>query len=237
MPTEILIAIPCYLEGSIIEASLNRVVEYCDREFGSGYRIVVAENGSKDQTEKIVAGLDNPKIFYCHTVPGKGSAVIEAWMASQARSYVFLDADLSTDLRSLSNLIRAISEGGYDIATGSRFIEESKVNRGFTRRFMSITLNIILRIFFHTSIRDTTCGFKAVNKKVVDELLPKIKNRQWFFDTELLILAEKNKFRIKEIPVEWSDDREKRDSKVEPLKLSLEYLKEIIRLKKRIGRR
>ena len=229
-----LITIPAYNEEKIVKESLKKLLDYCDENIEGEVEIVVSENGSKDGTEDIVKEMNDSRLEYFNTEPGKGKAVLESWKKKSAQVYVFMDADISTDLKSLRPLINAVVSEGYDMAIGSRFHEKSEVTRSFFRRFLSIGLNTILKIFFRTKIKDTTCGFKAINNKVKKEILPHIKNQEWFFDTELVILAEKKGLKIHEIPVDWHDDAEARESRVQPFGLVWNYLKEVIKLKSRL---
>ena len=143
-----------------------------------------------------------------------------------------MDIDLATDLNHLPQLIRSIIQEGYDLTIGSRLQKESKTERSFLREFISRFYNLLLKIFFGLKIKDYQCGFKAVNQKIVEKIVPLIKNNNWFFDTELIILSHKNNYKIKEIPVKWVEKRDKkRKSKVKIIKTAWEDIKGIIRLK------
>ena len=140
-----------------------------------------------------------------------------------------MDVDLSTDLSALPKLVGAIVEDGYDIAIGSRLLEGAAVRgRPWHREAISRVYNRIVRSMFRTEFRDAQCGFKAASRRAVDELVPLVGDASWFFDSELLILAEKNGYRIKEVPVGWQDDP---DSRVRIVPTAYDDLKGLLRLR------
>jgi hypothetical protein len=143
---------------------------------------------------------------------------------------IFMDVDLSTDLSALPELIGSI-EAGYDLALGSRNLANSRVKRSLGRKIISRILNLILKIFLGIKVSDTACGFKAINRKVLANLSQKIKNQSWFFDTELIFLAQKNGYKIKQIPVIWEEFNGERKSRGSVLGFMLEYIRGIIRLR------
>ena len=144
-----------------------------------------------------------------------------------------MDADLATDLFSLPELVAAVGQKNFDLAAGSRFHKDSRVVRSLLRKFISKIYRFILRLILGVKTKDAPCGFKAVNRTIIKNILPQIKNNEWFFDTEMVVLAEKNNYRIKEIPVIWTEHKKiGRKSRVNFIKVSLGYLKEIWRLKK-----
>jgi hypothetical protein len=146
-----------------------------------------------------------------------------------------MDADLATNLNDLPRLISAIAKEGYDVAYGSRFAKGAKVERSLLRKIFSFSYRLIAKLLLNLKISDLPCGFKAINKKVRDELLSKIKSQAWFFDSELLILAEKLGYKIAEIPVNWREPKELgRSSQVKIISLSLDYFKKILAIKKRL---
>ena len=138
-----------------------------------------------------------------------------------------MDADLSTNLKSLPELIERV-KNGCDVALGSRFAHNSQVSRSLKRKIFSLGLRVILKILFKLKVKDAPCGFKAVNQAVVDSILPRIQNKTWFFDTEMLILSQRAGLRVAEISVVWQES--KRPSRVNSLTVIKDYLKNIYRL-------
>jgi glycosyltransferase involved in cell wall biosynthesis len=174
------------------------------------WKITIADNASTDNTPVVAATLvkRNSNIqLYRLEQKGRGRAVKRAWSNSQADFCVYMDLDLSTDLIHLPRILKAL-RNGYDIAIGSRLAKGAKVEgRTFIREITSRTLNFFfIQLFFHTHFNDAQCGFKAVTKKVVENLIPKIQDNGWFFDGELLIVAEKSGYKIYEEPVHWVDN-------------------------------
>ena len=141
---------------------------------------------------------------------GRGRALRAAWLASPADVLSYMDVDLSTDLAAFPPLIEAIASEGYDIAIGSRLARGADIRRSLRREAISRGYNVMIKGLFFTRFSDAQCGFKAVSRRAVQELVPLIENNEWFFDTELLILAEKAGYRIKEIPVRWLEDPDTR---------------------------
>ncbi len=225
----ITIVLPVYNEQLILKDNTLKVLDFCHQNIKSDWQIVISDNASTDNTQSIGQQLAQqyPNIKYYRTANhGKGSGVIEAWQAYPSHIYIFMDADLSTNLKSLPTLIQEINN--YDIVVGSRFIKGAQVKRSFKRKIFSSGLRTILKILFNLKVKDTPCGFKAVNQKVVDQILPHIKNTTWFFDTELLILAQRRGFKIKEIPVTWHESpHQDRKSKVSLINVIIDYIKNI----------
>ena len=234
---KVLITIPVYNEEKIIKNNLLQLISFLKENLAEhNYKIIVADNKSVDQTAEIVKelALQIGQLDYLYLDQiGKGLAIRKSWQkfSDEFEIFIFMDADLATDLKALPDLIKAI-ESGNDLAVGSRYLKESEVKRSFARRLFSFGYRLFLKIFLQTKIKDMPCGFKAVSQKVVKEILPKVKNNTWFFDTELLYLAEKAGYKIKEIPVKWAEPRQEKDkSKVNLAKVSWLYLKELWRLK------
>jgi len=178
----------------------------------------------------------NGKIIY-KFIPqkGKGLAIRESWKSFDADFYVFMDADLATDLSALPLLIKSIGDG-YDLVIGSRFAKGSSAKRSLVRKITSKIFSLITRLMFGLKIKDYPCGFKGANKNVIKNILPDVKNDQFFFDTELVIRSAKNGLKIKEVPVIWQDrDRNKSKSKVNILKVAKEYLRELLKLRKELA--
>lgn len=236
---KLLIAIPAYNEEKIIRKNVLKLYYFCKEKFSQHeWKIVVADNNSKDNTKKIVFELlkEHGEIQYLF-IPqkGKGGAIRAAWEKFEADIYCFMDADLATDLSALPALISAIEKEGYDISCGSRYIRGSKAQRSFLRKITSLGYRFLLKFLLGVRIKDAPCGFKAINKRVKESLLPLVQNNEWFFDSELVILAEKKGYKIKEIPVIWKEETGTvRESRVRITALISEYMKNIVRARRNI---
>lgn len=237
---KILVTLPVYDEELILKENILILYSFLEKNVKDDWQIIIADNGSVDSTGKIGRELsqnfDRIKYLFINE-KGKGRAIRSAWQSESADVYCFMDVDLSTDLKHLPTLISAINKENFDIAVGSRFKKGAQVRRSFKRKFISYGYRFLLRLILKPQTKDATCGFKAVNTKIIKELLPKVKNNEWFFDSELLILAERNKYKIKEIPVKWIESINRaRKSKTNILKTSFSYLKEICKLRARFLR-
>lgn len=211
------IVLPARNEAVIIRGNLERLLAFLHASLHEEWRVVVAVNGSTDRTAAIVRSVagEEPHVE-CLELPeaGKGRAVLTAWTHAVERStsnaqhstFVFMDADLATDLAALPKLVATIhSDAG--IAVGSRYASGARVERNALRRIVSRAYRILLHMLFGLRVSDAPCGFKAVSARVVREIVPRIRDMQWFFDTELLIRAQAADIRIVEIPVAWHEPR------------------------------
>lgn len=196
------------------------------------WRIVIADNGSTDSTLEVARNLSEEYSgvgFIRLEQRGRGRALKKAWLESDADIVSYMDVDLSTDLEGLPDIVQAIERDGYDIAIGSRLLPGSHViGRPFKRELISRAYSLIFRAMFFTGFRDAQCGFKALSRRAVDDIVPLVRDKGWFFDSELLILAEKNRFRIAEIPVTWTDDP---DTRVKIFKTAYGDMQGLLRLK------
>ena len=227
------IVIPVLNEERALPLSIPVLHAHLSANFGAyDWRIVIADNGSEDATPEVSQQLSRE---FSGVTPfrleqrGRGLALRTAWLASEADIVAYMDVDLSTDLAALHPLVAAIGENGYDIAIGSRLIRGARVERRpLKREITSRGYSFLFRSMFFTRFRDAQCGFKAVSRRAADSLVPLIENNRWFFDTELLILAQANGFRIHEIPVHWTDDP---DTRVKILGTAIEDVKGLLRLR------
>lgn len=230
------IVLPCYNEEKILEQSILRTLEYCRSNVTIDWEVVIADNMSTDKTADIGKALaaDHDNIFYLYVDQvGKGVAIKRAWQDRDADYYLFMDADLATDLSAIQSALAFAAEN--DLVVGSRYHQDSQVKRTIFRKFFSFGYRAVLKLVLNVNISDAPCGFKLINKKVRDEVLPLVQNNKWFFDSELLILSESKGFKVKEIPVSWEDPREDGDkSRVKAFSLSLAYFQEVLKLKKRL---
>lgn len=231
----IVIVLPAYNEAAIIEHNVKKVVDFCAKNFVDNVQVVIADNGSTDQTPEIgkhLAGNFNNVIYFPVSQKGKGIAIKSAWQAHAADVYIFMDADLSTDISGLPALVRTIANGS-DLAIGNRFHPNSNCERTLIRRIVSKMYQTAIKILLNTKVSDAPCGFKAIGKKAHKEILPQVKNNEWFFDSELVVRAERGGLSIAELPVQWKDIREGLDkSRVNILTLGCQYLLQIMKLRK-----
>jgi glycosyltransferase involved in cell wall biosynthesis len=230
--TSLDIVIPVYNEEKDLGRSVATLRQYLlslDPDWT--WRIVVADNASTDHTLDIARDLAArwpDQVGYVHLdQKGRGRALRRAWSESRADLVCYMDVDLSTDLAALPALIEAL-RGGYDVAIGSRLLPESRTTRGLKREVISRAYNLIIRASHGVRFRDAQCGFKGVTRRVVEEVVPLAQDQAWFFDSELLLIAAKKGYRIKEIPVTWTDDP---DSRVRIARTAWEDLKGLWRLK------
>jgi len=203
------IVIPVYNEEVDLAASVRRLDVYLAENFPYRYRIVVADNASTDDTWPIARRLagQHSSVWALHLdAKGRGRALREAWLTSTADVVAYMDVDLSTDLKALLPLVAPLVSGHSDVAIGTRLAHGSRVRRGPKREFVSRSYNLLLRTLLGVSFSDAQCGFKAVRRDVADRLLPLVEDNNWFFDTELLVLAQRSGLRIHEVPVDWIDD-------------------------------
>ncbi len=205
---------------------------YLSREMaGYQWRILIADNGSIDCTLDVARDLSakHSCVEWIHLdQKGRGRALHKAWTESEADIMCYMDVDLSTRLDALPELARSIEEG-WDVVIGSRLTKESRVERRTLKReVLSRGYNLLIKSMFWTRFSDAQCGFKAISRKVAQELVPLIEDKAWFFDTELLIIAEKNGYLIRDIPIHWVDDP---DTRVKIVGTAYEDLKGLLRLR------
>jgi glycosyltransferase involved in cell wall biosynthesis len=204
------IVIPVYNEETELESSVKKLYAFLDKGLpGYDWNIIVADNASTDGTYRIAQALAK-KLKHVKCIhlsqKGRGRAVKRAWNESRAQYVGYMDVDLSTDLKSLRPLLESFRKGS-DIAIGSRLLGSSQViGRTVRREILSRGYNILIKLFFGVSFHDAQCGFKAVTRRVVRDLLPHIVDNAWFFDSEMLIVGEKAGFKVYEEPVRWVDN-------------------------------
>lgn len=211
MKQSVEITVPVYNEEKELEINIQKLSDFCKKNLSEyAWKITISDNASSDNTPVIASNIakKNPNVrLFRLEEKGRGRAVKRAWSNSDSDYCVYMDLDLSTDLKHLPNLLKAL-QNDYDIAIGSRLAKGANVEgRTLLREITSRTLNFFfIQMWFHTHFTDAQCGFKAVSRKVVDELIPKIKDNDWFFDGELLIVGEKSGYKIYEEPVHWTDN-------------------------------
>ena len=226
------VVVPVYNEQVALAGSVRRLHRYLEQQFGFSYRITIADNASIDQTPRIAAALadefDEVRVVRLEQ-KGRGRALKQVWLASDADVVAYMDVDLSTDLAALLPLVAPLISGHSDVAIGTRLDRASRVVRGPKREFISRCYNLILRSTLSAKFSDAQCGFKAIRADVAHALLPLVEDTGWFFDTELLVLAERSGLRIHEVPVDWVDDP---DSRVDIVATAVADLRGVARLLK-----
>jgi putative flippase GtrA len=219
------IVIPVHNEERALSASVRRLHHFLSTEVPYAARITVADNASTDGTLAVACQLAD-ELSDVHVIhlgaKGRGGALHAAWTASSADVVAYMDVDLSTDLTALMPLVAPLISGHSDIAIGSRLTSSSRVVRGPKREFVSRSYNLILRSLLRARFTDAQCGFKAMRADVARQLLPLVVDTGWFFDTELLVIAERAGLRIHEVPVDWIDDP---DSRVDIVRTAVDDLK------------
>src|SRR5580692_1263661 len=224
------IVVPVKNEERDLAPSVRRLVAYVRDRFPFTARVTIADNGSTDGTWAIARTLCEqfPEVRAVHLeLPGRGRALRAIWSQSDADVLAYMDVDLSTDLNALLPLVAPLLSGHSDLAIGSRLARGSRVIRGPKREVISRCYNVLLRAFMGARFSDAQCGFKAIRRDQARALLPLTRDTGWFFDTELLVLAERAGLRIHEVPVDWIDDA---DSRVKILATALGDLRGIVRL-------
>jgi putative flippase GtrA len=224
------IVVPVFNEESDLAPCVRRLHAHLASSFPYRFRITIANNASTDGTAGIADELarEMTDVVAVHLVQkGRGRALHQVWSASDASVLAYLDVDLSTDLNAVYPLVAPLLSGHSDLAIGSRLAKGSRVVRGPKRELISRCYNLILRGALAARFSDAQCGFKAIRRDVAEKLLPHVSDTGWFFDTELLVLAERSGLRIHEVPVDWVDDP---DSRVDIVSTAVADLKGIARL-------
>jgi len=227
---DIEIVIPVYNEERALGPSVERLRAYLDAEVPYPTVITVADNASTDRTwqvaTRLAATLEGVRAVHLDE-KGRGRALRAVWSASRADVVAYMDVDLSTDLDALLPLVAPLVSGHSDLAIGTRLAPTAHVVRGAKRELISRSYNLLVRTALHNRFSDAQCGFKAMSRRAADRLLPLVLDNEWFFDTELLVLAERHGLRIHEVPVDWVDDP---DSRVAIASTAMGDVKGIVRL-------
>ena len=224
------IVVPVFNEESVLEKSISELANYLQLEMSMTWQITIADNASTDRTPIIAANLADrmPNVAYRRLeVKGRGWALRDAWSSSKATVLAYLDVDLSTDLTALPPLVAPLLSGHSDISIGTRLGQSSRVSRGPKREFISRSYNFLLKRTMQVRFSDAQCGFKAIRADVAKTLVPHVEDNGWFFDTELLIIAERSGLRIHEIPVDWVDDP---DSRVDIKQTAIDDIRGLVRV-------
>ncbi len=224
------LVVPVYNEERALAGSVRRLHAYLQTSFPYAARITIADNASTDSTlavaHDLADELDGVEVLHL-AQKGRGRALRAAWSRSSAPVLAYLDVDLSTDLAALLPLVAPLVTGHSDLAIGTRLARGSRIVRGPKREVISRCYNLLLRGSLRARFSDAQCGFKAIRKDVAEQLLPWVEDESWFFDTELLVLAERAGLRIHEVPVDWVDDP---DSRVDIVTTALDDLRGVVRV-------
>ena len=230
------VVVPVFNEERDLEASVRRLHAHLRSSVPYTARITVADNASTDGTLEVATRLrdelDGVRVVHLD-IKGRGRALSTVWAASDAPVLAYMDVDLSTDLNALLPLVAPLISGHSDIAIGSRLTRSSRVVRGAQREVVSRCYNLVLRGALAAKFSDAQCGFKAIRSDVALRLLPMVEDTGWFFDTELLVLAERSGLRIHEVPVDWVDDP---DSAVDIVATAIADLKGVVRVGRALAR-
>lgn len=203
------VVVPVFNEEKTLERSVRALAESLAVQFDEPWTITIADNASSDATSAIAdrLAIEVPGVQARHLdQKGRGRALAATWLASRARVVAYVDVDLSTDLRALPPLVAPLLSGHSDVAIGTRLSRGSRVVRGPKRELISRSYNFLLHRLLGVSFSDAQCGFKAMRRDVAQRILPHVEDTGWFFDTELLVIAERAGLRIHEVPVDWVDD-------------------------------
>jgi putative flippase GtrA len=224
------VVIPVYNEERALPGCVAALHRYLSTSFPFPWRITIADNASTDGTWDIAQELA-ARLPGVHPIRldrrGRGAALRAAWSSSPADVVAYMDVDLSTGLEALLPLVAPLASGHSDISIGSRLLAGARTVRGPQREAISRCYNFLLRTLFRVRFRDAQCGFKAARADVARALVPAVRDEQWFFDTELLLLAEHNRLRIHEVPVDWIEDV---DSRVDVVRTAVDDLKGLVRV-------
>ena len=228
---EISILLPAYNEALRIENCVKEL-ERSVSAISTSYEIIVAEDGSTDGTDHILARLSmsNPNLSFLHSPArlGKGKAIKNALCLARGSIIVFMDVDLATSLEFLPRLVRSVREH-EGLAIGSRHVEGSRVRRPVSRTLFSLTYNLCVRALFLDGVRDHQCGFKAMSREVAEFLRDNTQSDGLFLDTEMILRCKKMGFQVVEVGVEWSENRKRNESKIklfhDAAKMGLDLLK------------
>jgi glycosyltransferase involved in cell wall biosynthesis len=225
-----LVVLPVYNEEKAVRKSVRTLSNFLRNHDSYEWKIVIADNNSRDRTGEISAelALEYDNVEYLHiSRKGRGIALRTAWGQSDSDFVSYMDIDLSTGLDALIRAVDLLNQG-EDIVVGNRLDKRSKTRRCLKREFISRSYNIIIKYSLGTSFHDAHCGFKTGRREVVQRLLPYVADNEWFFDTEILFYAERLGYRIKEIPVEWEEDH---DTKAKIFKDAHDDLRGLYRLR------
>jgi hypothetical protein len=213
---EVSVVLPAYNEEDTIGQTVEATLDALDGFLDGGYEVLVAEDGCDDRTPEIAARLaaTDPRVRHVHSDRrlGRGGALEHAFRVADGDVLVYFDTDLATDLKHLEELVERVRSGEYDVATGSRWLPGQVADRPAKREIPSWGYNELVRLVLRSELRDHQCGFKAFSREAFEHLSGTVEDDHWFWDTEMLVRAQREGFRVAEFPVEWTP---KGDTKVD----------------------
>ncbi len=229
-PVDVEIVVPVYNEAALLAERITELRQFLDESFPFRALVTVVDNASTDDTARVAADLASTVrgVAVMH-VPrkGRGYALRAAWSTSRAPVVAYMDVDLSTSLPALLPLVAPLLSGHRDVVIGSRLAHGAHVVRGPKRELISRAYNLLLKLTLRGRFSDAQCGFKALRREAAERVLPLVEDNEWFFDTELLVTAERLGLRIGEVPVDWVDDP---DSRVDIVATAADDLRGVWRL-------
>jgi glycosyltransferase AglD len=227
---QVSVVLPAYNEVEYLQPAVEKTIQTLNH-FAQSYEVIIAEDGSTDGTAERAEELakKTPKVRHIHREKrlGRGTALNNAFKQSNGEVLVYMDLDLATDLKYLKPLVEAITIEGYDFSTGSRMLRESKAERTVSRNISSKTYNFLVRRMLGSKLHDHQCGFKAFKREPLMQILDKVEATHWFWDTEIMVRAQRTGYKVKEIGVEWKSGK---NTKVNLLKDSWSMFRQIMGL-------
>jgi glycosyltransferase involved in cell wall biosynthesis len=231
LPFAVDVIIPVYNEEVVLPQSISTLVSFLRQNVDLAYRVLITDNASVDGTERVARQLvdEYPEVEY-RRIPrkGRGGALKTVWLESPAQFVAYMDVDLSTNLEAFPKMLRLLQDGS-PVVIGSRLRKDADTTRCLKREIISRGYNLLVKLFFGTRFTDAQCGFKGLRREAVLRLVPHVEDRKWFFDTELLVLAEKSGLTVSEVPVNWIEDL---DTRVQVLKTAYDDLTAMFRLRR-----
>src|SRR5580700_3120495 len=230
VPLDVEIAVPVYNEAEHLAERITALRNFLNESFPFRALVTIVDNASTDRTMAVASELAAtlPGVAALHLPrKGRGYALRTAWSTSTAPVVAYMDVDLSTSLTALVPLVAPLLSGHRDVAAGTRLARGSHVIRGPKRELISRAYNLLLKLFLRGRFSDAQCGFKALRREAALRILPLVKDDEWFFDTELLVTAERLGLRISEVPVDWVDDP---DSRVHIVETAINDLRGVWRM-------
>jgi glycosyltransferase involved in cell wall biosynthesis len=227
------VVVPVHNEEAALRNGIAILRDYLTTYFPYRWSVVIVDNGSTDRTLAVAREIAaaHPHVSVLHLEgKGRGRALKAAWLASEADIAAYMDVDLSTNLSSFLPLVAPLATGHSDLSIGSRLLKGATVTRQWKREVISRCYNLLIKLLFRNRFSDAQCGFKALKSGVARSLVPLVVDEEWFFDTELLLLAEEQGLRIYEVPVDWIEDL---DSRVRIAATALQDVKGLLRMRAR----
>ena len=230
-PVEVSVVLPAYNEAATLRDTVTTTLETLEAFLPAGsFEVLVAEDGCEDETPAIASALaaDDERVRHVHSDErlGRGGALERAFDAAGGDTLAYLDTDMATDMRHLEELIESVRSGDYDVATGSRWLPGHEASRPAKRGVPSRGYNFLVRRLLGSSLRDHQCGFKALDREAFEALRHEVADDHWFWDTELLVRAQRRGYRVREFPVEWEP---KGDS-------SVDLVRDVLGMGSQVGR-